>query len=254
MTVKPMKTALITGGAQGLGLALTQRLISQGIDVIVVDLMPLTAPDTTNVTTIQGDITTPETHTKILQTLQGRKLDMLIHSAGISATGKFQDIQLDQHRKIIDINLIAPIALTISLHAENILQYNAQVVFISSLSYFTAYPGAASYAASKDGLAHFARSWQKACPKHRVLRVFPGPLDTEHAKRYAPDNSQKSLKNRMSTDRAADIILTALRKKRNLCLPGFAAKIAAIAGTIAPRLMGRIMRKVLLDKMDRVRT
>jgi len=62
------------------------------------------------------------------------------------------------------------------------------------------------------------------------------------------------LKNRMSTDHAAQKILRAISRKRKICIPGVTAKLAAIMGTIAPRLTGRLMRKALLDKMDRVRT
>jgi len=249
-----MKTVLITGGANGLGLAMTQRLLAQNCHVVVVDTDLRELPQNLTLTAVSGDITTAKTHAEILLALAGKHIDLLIHCAGVSATGPFQDIPIKNHVKVLDVNLTAPIALTVFLEYQNALSETASIAFISSLSHFTAYPGAACYAASKDGLVHFARSWGKAFPKHHVMRVFPGPLDTEHAKRYAPDNSEKSLKNRMSTDHAAQKILRAISRKRKICIPGVTAKLAAIMGTIAPRLTGRLMRKALLDKMDRVRT
>jgi len=249
-----MNTVLITGGANGLGLAITQRLLAENCHIIVVDVNVSGLPQHLKLSAVSGDITTAKTHSEIHLALAGKRIDMLIHCAGISATGAFQDIPMDHQVKVLDINLTAPIALTMFLENQGLFSEVASIAFISSLSHFTAYPGAASYAASKDGLVHFARSWGKAFPKHHVMRVFPGPLDTEHAKRYAPDNSEKSMKNRMSTDQAAQKILRAMSRKRKTCIPGATAKLAAIMGTIAPRLTGRLMRKALLDKMDRVRT
>ena len=58
------------------------------------------------------------------------------------------------------------------------------VIFVSSLSHRTGYPGAASYAASKGAIAVYAGSIRK--PFRRALGVhvacaFPGPMKTEHA-------------------------------------------------------------------------
>lgn len=249
------KLIIITGAAQGLGKAICLQFLAQGDHVIAVDSDPQTLqalPDT-NVTKVLINLMDTNDYPRLAQSLGGQRADVLIHCAGISATGKFEDIPAQNHHDVIAVNLTAPMSLTAFLLKQNALSERANITLVSSLSHFLGYPGASSYAASKDGLAHYGQSLQKAYPTMRVLRVFPGPIDTEHAKRYAPDNSQKSMANRISADQAAASVLHAIHRNHKTCIPSLPARVGAIAGRIAPRLMGRILRRSLLDKMDKVR-
>jgi short-subunit dehydrogenase len=250
------RTVIITGAAHGLGKALALEFAASGDKVIAVDYDAdaLNLFDANSVVAVQCDLANLDEFTKLDSALSGSKADVLIHCAGISATGKFEDVPSKAHRDVIAINLTAPIALTTHMLAQRAMSESANITLISSLSHFLGYPGASCYAATKDGLAHYGKSLQKAYPKKRILRVFPGPIDTEHARRYAPDNSDKSLKNRMSADQVAICIVTAIQRRRKVCVPGMSAKLGMIAGRIAPRTMGRVLRRALLDKMDRVRT
>jgi short-subunit dehydrogenase len=129
-----------------------------------------------------------------------------------------------------------------------LLRKSVRLVFLSSLSHYVSYPGAAVYAASKDGLAHYARSLQAALPAAGTLTVFPGPTRTEHARRYSPDNSREE--NRMPPEDVAAAILRGVTDGRSRLIPGTANRMMALAGHLAPRLLELGMKKMILEKFD----
>jgi len=95
---------------------------------------------------------------------------------------------------VLAVNLTAPLHLTGALLQAGKIAPGGSLVFVSSLSRLLSYPGAAVYAASKDGLASYARSLAVALApqKMHVLTVYPGPTRTAHARRYSPDNSREA--------------------------------------------------------------
>ena len=92
--------------------------------------------------------------------------------------------------EILEVNLTAPLALTAGLLKKNLLASAGSLVFVSSLSRFLSYPGAAVYAASKDGIASYARSLAVALVPAgiHVLTVYPGPTRTAQARACSPNN------------------------------------------------------------------
>jgi hypothetical protein len=135
------------------------------------------------------------------------------------------------------------------LRAERIAR-GGSFVFISSLSRFVSYPGAVVYAASKDGLAAYARSL--AAPLARqgihVLTVYPGPTRTAHARRYSPDNRREQ--RRMPPERLAVLIYAAVQARRRVLIPGAGNKLFAVLGRYAPGLVEQVVRKTILDRLD----
>ncbi|MEO1440795.1 MAG: SDR family NAD(P)-dependent oxidoreductase, partial [Chloroflexota bacterium] len=123
------------------------------------------------------------------------------------------------------------------------------VVFVSSLSRYVSYPGASVYAATKDGLASYARSLAVAYPQMHVLTVYPGPTRTAHARKYSPDNSKED--KRMTPEDLAGRIVTAVDRRQRVLIPGAANWIFAILGRVAPALTDYAMKKSLLEKFEK---
>ncbi len=249
-----MTLALVTGAARGLGRSMVNQMTMDGVHVIAVDIDCGPLKDQGNVTCVECDLTNPASDAKILAACHD-KVDVLVHAAGISGTGPFQEIPWDRQGAIWALNFAAPVRLTQSLLKGEYVRTDAKLCFISSLSSFVGYPGAASYAGSKDGLTSYARSLSKAAIAQdmAVMVAFPGPLRTDHAARYAPDNSDASVERRMHPDAAAKIILSDLAKGKRTSLPGGMAKSMALLGRIAPGLTIKLMRKAVFEKMDGVR-
>ena len=252
-----MKRCVITGAASGIGRSLAAAYIAEGSQVIGVDrdeagLVAAARELGESFSFIQTDLGNREALGSLTTQLAARRpLDIFIHSAGINHVGAFAGSDLSRQRTVLEVNLNAPLFLTAHLLRNNLLERGSSLVFISSLSHFVGYPGAAVYAASKSGLAAYARSLSVglAPQEVHVLSVYPGPTRTPHAAKYSPDNSAES--RRMPPDVLAGKIVRAVRAKRPVLVPGFSNKVMALAGRLAPDLTGRVMRRVILDKLSR---
>lgn len=248
--------ALITGAANGLGRALTEELLRQGHQVVAADRetdslenMPMAHRGACTIRFV--DLESADSIQRLLTSFQGQPpFDLVILNAGISATGKFEEIPTAAYDKLIRVNLFAPIYLASRLLGKELMARKSKVVFISSLSHAMGYPGAAVYAATKDGLAAYARCIAKPFKKERVgvLTVFPGPINTAHAKRHAPKDSMAS--KRMAPQKMAKLILRAAKGSSKTYYPGFKAYMGATFGKMMPGLATRMMRRGIYDKLD----
>ncbi|MGR3491165.1 MAG: SDR family NAD(P)-dependent oxidoreductase, partial [Shimia sp.] len=215
-----MRRVLITGAAHGLGLALARACLDRGDDVFGVDADPRVLAAMPRGKGLHVDLTDADAPAAILESLGG-PLDVVIQAAGISGTGPFQELSAAHHARILSVNLTAPMTLATTLLREDALSDRATLCFVGSVSTYTGYPGAVSYAASKDGLASFARSLDAALPRGmRASCVFPGPLRTDHARRYAPDNSAEAVARRQPVDQAARQILRGIDWRARRIFPG----------------------------------
>ncbi len=249
----------ITGAADGIGRALALELAGHGWDVVGIDLDTARAARTAeevralgaDARFLEADLARPRSVREAVASLADcGPLDLVVHNAGTSCTGAFEEHDLSRQLEVVRLNLLAPMLLTAGLLARNVLAQDGRFVFVSSLSHFTGYPGATVYAATKDGLASYARSLRLALGgrRSRVLCVFPGPTRTEHARRYAPpgDDSTREAR-RMSPAELARRIRVALDAGDATLIPGAANRVAAAAGLVAPRLSTRAMRKLLYE-------
>jgi len=255
-----MSHCVVTGGADGIGRAVVEQYAALGWAVTIIDrdaeraqaVSDAVAAHKTNVTFIEADLAQHNWSAAVLPRLATLPLaDLVVHSAGISAVGAFAESDLVLQQSVLDVNLRAPLQLTAGMLRENQIAPGGSLVFISSLSVFTGYPGATVYAASKDGVAAYARSlrvalaWQEL----HVLTVFPGPTRTAHARRYSPDNRREN--RRMRPQQLAALIVQAVQRRQAVLIPGANNQLFAFAGRIAPALTELLMRKTILEKLPR---
>ena len=184
----------------------------------------------------------------------GTPIDCLIHNAGVNNVGRFVDSELSRQRRVLEVNLLAPLLLTAALLDRGVLTPGGSLAFLSSLSRYVGYPGAAVYAATKDGLASYARSLSVALADRdiNVLTVFPGPTRTAHARRHSPDNRFEE--RRMAPETVADRIHRAVVRRRRQLIPGIGNRLTATLGHHWPGMADRIMRWAILEKLDRQRS
>lgn len=253
--MKAWKHALVTGAGQGIGKALCLRLLDEGINVTSIDRDPI------NWTHINQDkllnhikinlFNSNSVNSIISDIKSSERLDLVIHNAGISATGKFEDIDPKAYENVLKLNTTVPMQLSATIMQNELFAENANLAFISSLSHATGYPGASVYGASKDAIAIYAKSIRKpfAAKGVSVLSVFPGPVRTDHAQRHAPIGADAS--KRMLPEELASRILSAASSNKKNLYPGFAAQSARFLGKVAPNMMTNMMTKIIYDKLDR---
>ena len=155
------KRALVTGGSAGLGAAAVSWLQANDHNVVVLDRdRPL--PGKVPVDHIVCDLASrTELDNAMPKLIASGPYDLVFLNAGINATGRFERIDAQAHVNVIRINAEAPMVITARLFETGAIKRGAAMVFVSSLSHFTGYPGAASYAASKDALAVYAKSMRR---------------------------------------------------------------------------------------------
>jgi NAD(P)-dependent dehydrogenase (short-subunit alcohol dehydrogenase family) len=189
------KTALITGGSTGIGLALARRLVRAGASVALAARTPeklaaaaesLGGEPTvraggSRVVTIAMDVADraalhrlPE---QVVQALGG--LDILVNNAGLNNRGPAMSLTPEQMAQVIEVNLVAPIYLC--RRSLDFLRPGGAIIQISSLAGKVGFGQQASYSASKAGLRFFSRAIgeELATKNIHVLCVNPGPVDTD---------------------------------------------------------------------------
>lgn len=247
-----MKHAVITGAANGIGEALARRFVRAGYSVTGVDVDAKGAANLERelgTRFIVADLSTDEGIARVHDLLGAMDpIDVLVHNAGINAVGRFPSVGLANQEKVVAVNFQAPMVLTAMLLNADRIVHGGSLVFVSSLSHYVSYPGAVTYAATKSGLASYARSLSVGLAPCgiNVLTVFPGPTRTDHARRYSPDNSREG--KRMPPETLAEAIHRGIGKRRRLLVPGFGNRTATVLGILFPRVVERVMRRAMLGK------
>ncbi|MBR6483851.1 MAG: SDR family NAD(P)-dependent oxidoreductase [Clostridiales bacterium] len=181
------KIAIITGAGSGIGKEFVKQIVSPDIDEIwavgrnINKLNGLKEEYGDKIVPLQADISTEEGLDIIKGSLDGQKPDvvMLINNAGTAYFGKFEDMEADPVRSLVDINCKAP-----SVLCHMVLPYmreGGRILNISSASSFQPNPYLTMYAASKVYLKNFSRALNQELKlrKITVTAVCPGWVDTD---------------------------------------------------------------------------
>ncbi len=175
--------AIVTGASRGLGLALTRALAARGWRVVV-DARDATAlhaatRDLDGVTAIAGDVANAD-HRSALVDATGQRIDLLVNNAsllGPSPRPALADYPLDDLREVLEVNLLAPLALVQLAVAH--LAPGAAVLSITSDAAVEAYEEWGGYGASKAALEQLTAILAAEHPALRVYTVDPGDMRTQ---------------------------------------------------------------------------
>ncbi len=185
---QPQRTAIVTGAAQGLGLALAETLAAEGwalvIDARRADRLAAARDAlaaTTTVIAIAGDISDPAHRTELAAAARALgAVRLVVNNAstlGVSPLPALANVDPEVLRRVFDVNVVAPIALVRELAHD--LAAGATIVNVTSDAGVEAYPTWGGYGASKAALEHASRVLAVEHPEWRVLTVDPGDMRTE---------------------------------------------------------------------------
>jgi NAD(P)-dependent dehydrogenase (short-subunit alcohol dehydrogenase family) len=184
------KTALITGGASGIGLATAHRFVAEGAHVFITgrrqgELDQATQLLGENVTAIRGDVSDFDAVTDY-----GHGLDVLFANAGGGAFAHLAKLTPDDFDKTFSINVRGTV-FTVQ-KALPLLNDGASVILTGSTSASKGTVAFGVYAASKAAISSFARTWAAELSERgiRVNTVVPGPTDTPGLRGLAPHPDQ----------------------------------------------------------------
>jgi NAD(P)-dependent dehydrogenase (short-subunit alcohol dehydrogenase family) len=190
------KRVLITGGAGGIGTATAVRFRDEGAQVFVLDrdamaMERLAAQMPEGGGSLVADVTDPEQVARAFAELDAMAggLDVLINNAGISLRHGFLDIEPQDWRAVIDVNLTG-VFLVAQQAARRMMAGGGGVILnMGSTNGLMGYPYYADYNASKAGVIELTRSMAlELAPDVRVNAVCPGWILTPMQRaEYTPE-------------------------------------------------------------------
>lgn len=188
------KTAVITGGAQGLGLAMAKQLAQQGWHLILLDVngaklieakKSLSELAAARIETYDVDLTNDEDVQSFLSgfSLADTPVHLLINNAGITHRSPANYTDQDVFDRVMALNWRAPVNLTKGL-LPSLQEGQGNVVVVGSMAGWLPLPGRAAYCASKAAVNQHFETWRPELKRKgvNVTLCFPSFLDTDIAK------------------------------------------------------------------------
>ena len=172
-------TAVVTGGASGIGLATAKMLASGGANVVALDLVPtVDAP----LVGIRCDVSDDESVKDAIDAVVERlgQLDILINNAGIGAQGSVADNDDAEWMNVFDVNVFGMVRVTRAALPHLERSTHASIVNTGSIAGWAGLPQRAAYSATK-GAVHaltLAMAADYVRDGIRVNAVAPGTTDT----------------------------------------------------------------------------
>jgi len=223
------KTALVTGGASGIGLATVEKLARMGCTVALNHLpddpagpaqVSRLAAEGLAVIAAPGDVSTAEPVIVMVEAAIHRlgRLDILVNNAGTPATrAPILPAELDAMtdefwERIIATNLLGPFRCTRAA-ASALKAAKGAVVSTASIAGFTSLGSSIAYGASKAGLINLTVNLARALAPHcRVNAVAPGAVDTPWQRDWPEARKQAAtekalLKRRCTAEDIAEAIV-----------------------------------------------
>jgi 3-oxoacyl-[acyl-carrier protein] reductase len=197
------KSAIVTGGARGIGLACARALASEGVGVLLADLDGEAASEAAMELGgehggVAVDVTSKPDVERMVDVAVGRfgRLDVLVCCAGIFHDTPFDRIDPDEWDRIVAVNLRGTFLSAQAALRPMVSQGSGRVILIASLAAQSGGLAAgAAYAASKGGVASLAKSIARYAGPHGITVncVNPGVIDTPMIANWAPDARERTV-------------------------------------------------------------
>ena len=185
-------SALISGGASGVGRATAHRFAQEGAARVTLfdkdaerinDVVAELAEIGTEPRAVVGDVSRPEGCQRAVdEAVRGDgRLDVLVSNAGADSIYPFLELELEEWYRILDINLTASFVLGQAAARAMVAAGNGgAILYTASISGVAASTGDAHYGVSKAGIISLVKTMAIELVEHdiRVNCVSPGPLDT----------------------------------------------------------------------------
>ena len=187
---------VVTGGSEGIGLALARRFARAGNDLLLVARRPepllaaaerIRAESQVEVATAAIDITAPGAIAALEAALAARRgyADVLVNSAGIGLAGRFSEQSPDALAQLVDVNVRALTVLSRHFLTGMRVRGRGGILNLTSLGGYAPGPNQAAYYASKAYVLSLSEAVaaETAGEGVRVCALAPGPVDTRfHAR------------------------------------------------------------------------
>ena len=198
------KTALITGGAKGIGRACSLRIAKAGAKVAINYLSSEADAQETarqieaiggTAHIVKADVSSPGEVQSMVEEVAQRlgPVDLLVNNAGVFDFAPHESVTLELWRRTLDINLTGTYLAAWAVKDGMIERKYGRIVNISSIAALRPRPMSIAYAASKAGVIALTQSLAAALAPHgvRVNAVAPGLIDTDIIRDVDPEQIER---------------------------------------------------------------
>ena len=231
------KTALVTGGTDGIGLQLARQLWAKGASVIVCgrDSERLASMREQGFDAIQADLSSAQGCDALLAAVSGREIDILVNNAGMGGPSDLLNgFDVEATDRVIFLNLNAPMRLIAGLLPMLRKRPEATIVNVTSGLAIAPRSGGPVYCATKAGLRSFTQTLRHQLRGSRitVIEALPPVVDT----RMTATNSRR----KMPASECAAAIVRAIERGQEEAAIG-AVKMLRLVHSASPALARRVM-------------
>ena len=182
------KTAVVTGGASGIGKAVVQAFLDNGANVVVCDMNPQTPEydlheGSGEFLYVPTDVTKADSVKAMVEAGKAKfgKLDILVNNAGITRDGLIMKMSEADYDAVLDTNLKGAFNTIRHMSRYFLKQKSGRIINISSVSGILGNAGQANYSASKAGVIGLTKAVARELASRGITAnaVAPGFVETE---------------------------------------------------------------------------
>src|SRR5256885_2260463 len=154
------RVAVVTGASSGIGRATAVALVAAGFTVVGTSRIAAAVSPPSGVTFLDLDVSREESVDALLAEVLERygRIDVLVNNAGIGSVGAAEEMSVEQHRGVFDVNVLGVIRMSKAALPIMRVQGSGRIVNVSSVLGLIPQPFMAAYVASKHAVEGWSQS------------------------------------------------------------------------------------------------
>ena len=250
-----MKTAVVTGGASGIGLEFVKLLISDNYKVFVVDNSKKNLSELSSklklkhIESIHQDLSKTDSPEKLYKILKKENIDVLINNAGFGTFGKFYKTDWKKEKDMINLHVLNTTYLTKLFLRDMIKKNEGKILNIASVAAFQPGPLMSLYYATKAYILHFTEAISNEVKDKNIsISVLcPGQTKTNFQKNVSSKRNKINF-NTASPVKVAKYGYESLKKNVTISVPGFWNNLIVFLVRILPRSTSTSIVRYIQEK------
>jgi short-subunit dehydrogenase len=220
-------TALVTGASRGIGTLIAREIANEGGHVVLTgrsaaELRAVTselAGAGGDVSFLPADLTQPGAATSLVETIERQRgrIDLLVNNAGGDPLREFHTMTIDENLRTLQLNLVAPVALSHAVLGGMLRRGQGHIVNISAMAGRVSFPYTEVYAAAKDGIIGFTRVLRSDYRPRGVsasVLILGAIRDAGQGQRMLDESGMKTSRFMAPAEAVARAVVTAVQKDR----------------------------------------
>lgn len=251
------KTALITGGASGLGYEFALLFAKDGYNLVLVDINSEKLEESqknlqnlfsVDVLIMTKDLSQINISEEIMTELNGVQIEALVNNAGFGVFGVFHESDWQRQAQMLNLHVVTTTHLTRLVLGGMVKRGSGKILNLSSLAAFQPGPLMSLYYATKGYILSFSEAIANELKGTgvTVTALCPGPTKTAFQEVVASDSSENKIAfNMASAQDVAAYGYKAMMKGKSVAIPGGFNKILGTLPRFIPRNMAtKIVRRI----------